>query len=70
MMQPVFILGHPRTGTTHLHNLLCKDDRFAYATTFSVGFPSGFLSTSWLAPYLGRGHPPPTRSFIHARLNA
>ena len=51
--QPVFILGHPRTGTTHLHNLLSKDDRFAYATTFSVGFPSGFLSTSWLAPYLG-----------------
>ena len=49
----MFILGHPRTGTTHLHNLLSKDDRFAYATTFSVGFPSGFLSTSWLAPYLG-----------------
>jgi hypothetical protein len=23
----VFILGHPRTGTTHLHNLLAKDDR-------------------------------------------
>lgn len=51
--QPVFILGHPRTGTTHLHNLLCKDDRFAYATTFAVGFPSSFLNTAWLAPYLG-----------------
>lgn len=51
--EPVFVLGHPRTGTTHLHNLLSKDPRFAYANTFQVGFPSGFLSMSWLAPYLG-----------------
>ena len=51
--EPVFVLGHPRTGTTHLHNLLSKDPRFAYANTFQVGFPSSFLSTSWLAPYMG-----------------
>ena len=51
--EPVFILGHPRTGTTHLHNLLSKDPRFAHATTFSVGFPSGFLCMRRLAPYLG-----------------
>ena len=51
--EPVFVLGHPRTGTTHLHNLLSKDSRFAYANTFQVGFPSSFLSTSWLAPYMG-----------------
>ncbi|GLI60848.1 hypothetical protein VaNZ11_003060 [Volvox africanus] len=42
--EPVFILGHPRTGTTHLHNLLANDPRFAFATTFHAGFPSSFLS--------------------------
>ena len=42
---PVFVLGHPRTGTTHLHNLLALDaSRFVYCDTFSVGFPSAFLS--------------------------
>jgi hypothetical protein len=51
--EPVFILGHPRTGTTHLHNLLSKDPRFAHCTTFTVGFPSGFLSFRFLAPLLG-----------------
>lgn len=36
--QPVFILGHPRTGTTHLHNLLSQDtDRFAYCDTLMAG---------------------------------
>lgn len=36
--EPVFILGQPRTGTTHLHNLLALDtERFAFATTFHAG---------------------------------
>ena len=48
--EPVFVLGHPRTGTTHLHNLLSKDERFAFATTFSVGFPSSFLCLRAVAP--------------------
>ena len=41
---PVFIVGHPRTGTTLLHNLLAADGaHFFAATTFCVGFPSCFL---------------------------
>ena len=51
--EPVFVLGHPRTGTTHLHNLLSKDERFAFATTFSVGFPSSFLCLRAVAPVIG-----------------
>lgn len=43
---PLFILGHWRTGTTHLHNLLALDtDRFAYTNTYQVGSPHTFLST-------------------------
>jgi len=41
---PVFIIGHPRTGTTLLHNLLSSDENnFFYCSTFCVGFPSCFL---------------------------
>ena len=41
---PIIIVGHPRTGTTHLHNLLTLDeDSFYTCTTFDVGFPSSFL---------------------------
>lgn len=41
---PVFIVGHPRTGTTLVHNLLSSDhDNFFYCSTFCAGFPSAFL---------------------------
>jgi len=36
---PIFILGHWRSGTTHLHNLLCEDQQMAYNTTFQGVFP-------------------------------
>ena len=52
--EPVFVLGHPRTGTTHLHNLLSKDPRFAYANTFQVGFPSSFLEHGKYGGWLAR----------------
>jgi hypothetical protein len=43
---PLFILGHWRTGTTHLHNLLALDTaQFAYANTYQVVNPHTFLST-------------------------
>eukprot|EP00934_Nitzschia_sp_Nitz4_P008091 Nitzschia sp. Nitz4//scaffold118_size93875//84641//86167//NITZ4_004802-RA/size93875-processed-gene-0.46-mRNA-1//1//CDS//3329533766//8081//frame0 len=47
--RPVFVLGHPRTGTTLLHSLLALDEeQFAICTTFCAGFPSCFL---WFEPY-------------------
>jgi hypothetical protein len=43
--RPLFILGIWRSGTTHLHNLLAQDDRFAYPTTYQVFYPHTFLTT-------------------------
>ena len=41
---PIFVLGHPRTGTTLLHSLLALDEeRFTYCNTFMAGFPHCFL---------------------------
>ena len=49
--RPVFILGHPRTGTTHLFNLMALDaQRFNTCTTFHCGFPSCFL---WFKRFKG-----------------
>ena len=43
---PLFIIGHWRSGTTHLHNLLAQDDEgFAYANTYQVVNPHTFLTT-------------------------
>jgi LPS sulfotransferase NodH len=39
-----FILGHWRSGTTLLHNLLSLDDSFAYPNLFQVSKPFVFLS--------------------------
>ncbi|MDX2361541.1 MAG: sulfotransferase [Crocinitomicaceae bacterium] len=40
---PVFILGHPRSGTTHLFYLLSKDERFSYCTAYNAVLPHVFL---------------------------
>lgn len=56
---PVFILGHWRSGTTHLHNLLAQDNlNFAFPNTYQVVNPHTFLSTeeantrrfAWMIP--------------------
>lgn len=56
---PVFILGHWRSGTTHLHDLLAQDDtQFHAPNTFQVTNPLTFLTTentisklfAWMLP--------------------
>ena len=36
---PVFIVGHPRSGTTHLHNLMAASGRFATVPPVLAGMP-------------------------------
>jgi len=36
---PIFIVGHWRTGTTHLHNLLVQDSNLGYVSTFQSMAP-------------------------------
>ena len=46
---PIFILGFPRSGTTHLHNLLTCDKQFGYVSTFQASMPRAFLaSRGWV----------------------
>jgi hypothetical protein len=43
--RPLFILGHWRSGTTHLHNMLARDEQFAYPNMWQVLNPHTFLTT-------------------------
>ncbi|MFC2030381.1 sulfotransferase [Chloroflexota bacterium] len=59
---PVFIIGHWRSGTTYLHQLLCQDESFGYVSTLQ-GLTPGFclMGEKWFKPMLawiaGRAHP-------------
>ncbi len=51
---PLFVLGHWRTGTTLLHELLVQDPRFIYPTTYDCMAPRHFLlSARLLGRWLG-----------------
>jgi hypothetical protein len=45
---PLFIVGHWRSGTTLLHELLIRDERHTYATTCQCFAPEHFLLTEGL----------------------
>jgi hypothetical protein len=45
---PLFILGHWRTGTTLLHELLILDERHSFPTTYECLEPNHFLLTERL----------------------
>nr|WP_319401224.1 sulfotransferase [uncultured Carboxylicivirga sp.] len=40
---PVFILGHWRSGTTFLHNVLAQDKQFGYNTTYQTIFSNAMV---------------------------
>lgn len=55
---PLFILGHWRSGTTFVHNVFACDKHFGYNTTYQTVFPNLMLfgqpffkkTVSWLMP--------------------
>ncbi len=49
---PIFIIGHWRTGTTHLHELLTVDGRFTAPTTLECFAPAQCLAFGWLLRWL------------------
>ena len=45
---PVFIIGHWRSGTTLLHELMVLDERYSSPSTFQCFAPHHFLVTEWV----------------------
>jgi omega-hydroxy-beta-dihydromenaquinone-9 sulfotransferase len=48
LQTPLFIVGHWRTGTTLLHELLILDPQHNFPTTYQCLVPHHFLLTEWL----------------------
>jgi hypothetical protein len=44
---PIFVIGHWRSGTTLMHNLLCTDRNAGFVTTYQSVFPNN-LRSKWL----------------------
>jgi hypothetical protein len=50
---PVFIIGHWRSGTTYLHELMFLDERFVSPTTYQCFAPHHCLLTEWMMNVFG-----------------
>ncbi|HLA86338.1 MAG TPA: sulfotransferase [Thermoguttaceae bacterium] len=50
--QPIFIIGHWRSGTTLLHELLVLDRRHTFPSNYCCFAPNHFVLTDWLFPKL------------------
>lgn len=61
--EPLFILGHWRSGTTHLHNLLGRDPNHTFSTLWQVVFPGSMILTGNVGPKLLKGLLPNKRSY-------
>ena len=49
---PIFIIGHWRSGTTLLHELMVRDARFSSPTTYQCFAPHHFLVTGGFVPWM------------------
>jgi omega-hydroxy-beta-dihydromenaquinone-9 sulfotransferase len=65
---PLFIIGHWRSGTTLLHNILCKDPASAFLTTYQSVFPNN-LASKWLFGTFMRKNMPKKRPSDNVELN-
>lgn len=60
---PVFVLGHWRSGTTHLHNLLGRVPDHTFPTVLQVVLPTAFMSADPILPKLTSRLMDATRSY-------
>lgn len=68
-MAPVFILGHWRSGTTHLHNLMCTDPLAGFPTTYQSVFPNNLFAYQWLLKPVMQMAMPGKRPTDNVKLN-
>lgn len=69
---PIFILGHWRSGTTFVHNVFAQDSRFGYTTTYQTVFPHYMMSLQWVLKPLMKifipSHRPTDKMELHPDL--
>ncbi len=66
---PIFILGMYRSGTTHLHNLICSNEALAYMTNRQVANPESFISGNRLQQCFEKAFTPTERPLDSMKVN-
>ena len=51
---PIIIIGHWRSGTTYLHELLSQDPQFCYVSLWNTMIPNGFITLEPTKNFLSR----------------
>jgi len=64
---PIFIIGHWRSGTTILHNVLCKAPTAGFLTTYFSVFPN-YIASKWLFKPFMRAKMPDKRPSDNVKL--
>lgn len=67
---PIFIIGHWRSGTTHLHNLICQDENMGFVTTYQAIYPETTFCGSKIIKGLMQLLMPKKRAADNMALNA
>ncbi len=70
LKDPIFILGHWRSGTTHLYNVMSKADRFGFVSPFSTALPWDILVIGRLFGPLLRKSLPSSRYIDNVKIDA
>ncbi len=65
---PVFVLGHWRSGTTLLHELLVLDQSFTFPNTYACFSPNHFLISEWWLKFLLSSFLPKQRPMDNMRI--
>ncbi len=66
---PIFIIGHWRSGTTYLHNLITQDDDLAYLSTYQAWTPDQSLSYQPISRWVLKQLLPATRPMDNVALS-
>ena len=67
---PIFIIGHWRSGTTYLHNLITQDDNLGYISSLQTWTPELFLGSRPIVQYILKRFLPEIRPMDNIELSS
>ena len=70
VFSPIFIIGHWRSGTTYLHNLITQDDDLGYVSSLQTWTPELFLGSEPIIQYILKRFLPEIRPMDNVELSA
>lgn len=69
LKDPLFIIGHPRSGTTFLHYLIGRDPQFGYCSIAQCFSPHTLILLGWLTRFFCKSLLPEKRQMDNLKLS-